>query len=220
MSKAFAKASDGLSGLPVKGKLWTRQRGSMAILPGDPPVEVHLRRSARARRFSLRVSRLDGKVTLSLPARAREAEALAFLAQQEGWVRKTLARMPEAAGLPVAPGMQLPVEGRLLRLMPGTGRAVRAEGETLLVPGDPAQAGARVAGLAEGAGARPAGAGQHALRGAGRPRLRPADPARHAVALGSCSHDRTLMYFLAADPGAAPRCWITSPRTRWRIWSR
>ena len=49
----------------------------------------------QARRFSLRVSRLDGKVTLSLPVRAREAEAMAFLAAQEGWLRKTLAKMPD-----------------------------------------------------------------------------------------------------------------------------
>ena len=46
--------------------------------PGEPPIEITLRRSARARRFSLRVSRLDGRVTLSLPLRAREADALAF----------------------------------------------------------------------------------------------------------------------------------------------
>ena len=43
--------------------------------PGLPAIEITLRRSARARRFSLRVSRLDGRVTLSVPLRAREAEA-------------------------------------------------------------------------------------------------------------------------------------------------
>ena len=37
------------------------------LLPGDPPIAVALRRSARARRLSLRVSRLDGRVTLTLP---------------------------------------------------------------------------------------------------------------------------------------------------------
>jgi predicted metal-dependent hydrolase len=35
------------------------------------------------------------------------------------------------------------VEGRLLLLAPGAGRAVRVEGDSLLIPGDPAQAGAR-----------------------------------------------------------------------------
>jgi predicted metal-dependent hydrolase len=113
----------------------------MPVLPGSPPVEIVLKRSARARRFSLRVSRLDGRVTLSLPARAREAEAMAFARAQEGWIRETLADMPQRAGVGI--GSVLPVEGRLLLLAPGAGRAVRVEGDSLLIPGDPAQAGAR-----------------------------------------------------------------------------
>ena len=48
------------------------RRGRMDhILPGDPPVPVSLRRSARARRLSLRISGTDGRVTLTLPLRAR-----------------------------------------------------------------------------------------------------------------------------------------------------
>lgn len=115
----------------------------MPVLPGLPDVEILLRRSDRARRFSLRVSSLDGRVTLSMPARAREAEALAFARAQEGWLRQALARVPQGAR--VAIGAEMPFEGRVLRLMPGPGRAVRIEGDSLLVPGDPAQAGARVA---------------------------------------------------------------------------
>jgi predicted metal-dependent hydrolase len=121
----------------------------MAILPGPPPVEVHLKRSARARRFSLRVSRLDGKVTLSMPTRAREGEALAFLRVQEGWLRETLEAMPESALLPVGIGSVIPIEGRMLTLAQGEGRRIRVEGETLFVPGDPASAGARVAAWAK-----------------------------------------------------------------------
>jgi hypothetical protein len=117
----------------------------MPVLPGNPPVEVHLKRSARTRRFSLRVSRLDGKVTLSIPARAREGEALAFLRGQEGWLRETLEAMPESAVSRVGLGTVLPVEGRQLTLAPGTGRGIRAEGDRLLVPGNPETAGARVA---------------------------------------------------------------------------
>jgi predicted metal-dependent hydrolase len=69
----------------------------MPLLPGPPPVEITLRRSARARRFSLRVSRLDGRVTLSLPPGAREAEAMAFARQQEPWIRRALADLPQTA---------------------------------------------------------------------------------------------------------------------------
>jgi predicted metal-dependent hydrolase len=117
------------------------KRLRMPVLPGSPPVEILLKRSARARRFSLRVSRLDGRVTLSLPARAREAEAMAFARAQEEWLRATLAGMPARAGVGI--GSELPVEGRLLRLASGPGRAVRVEGDALLIPGDPAQAGVR-----------------------------------------------------------------------------
>lgn len=114
----------------------------MPTLPGPPAIEITLRRTARARRFSLRVSRLDGRVTLSIPARAREAEALAFARSQEGWLRAALAGLPQVVG--VGHGAEIPFEGQMLRLMPGTGRAIRLEGDSLLVPGDPAQAGARV----------------------------------------------------------------------------
>jgi predicted metal-dependent hydrolase len=117
----------------------------MAVLPGSPPVEVHLKRVARARRFSLRVSRLDGKVTLSMPLRAREGEALAFLRGQEGWLRQTLLAMPEAAISPVGLGSVIPVEGREHVLAAGTGRGIKVDGDRLLIPGDPAAAGARVA---------------------------------------------------------------------------
>lgn len=115
----------------------------MPVLPGVPPVEITLRRSARTRRFSLRVSRLDGRVTLSLPAWARETEALAFARDKEGWIRTVLAGMPEPSG--IAPGSTVPVEGRMLALVPGSGRLVRVDGESLVVPGDAAQMGVRVA---------------------------------------------------------------------------
>ena len=38
----------------------------MAALPGLPDVDVTLRRTARARRFSLRVGSADGRVTLTI----------------------------------------------------------------------------------------------------------------------------------------------------------
>ncbi len=118
----------------------------MPVLPGPPPVEITLRRSARARRMSLRVSGLDGRVTLTVPPRLREAEALAFVRDREGWIRDALARVPRA--IAVAPGARLPVEGRLLRVQAVAGRGpVRRTPDTLEVPGDPAQAGARVAGF-------------------------------------------------------------------------
>lgn len=101
-------------------------------LPSDfPKVDLVLRRSARTRRFSLRVSRVDGRVTLSMPARAREAEAMAFAHGHADWLRGVLADMPAAP--PVGAGTVLSLEGRPLRLTPGRGR-VRVEGDALVVP--------------------------------------------------------------------------------------
>jgi predicted metal-dependent hydrolase len=110
-------------------------------LPTDPPVDITLRRSARSRRFSLRVSQVDGLVTLSMPARAREDEALAFAAGQAAWLHRALAR--SAAGTRVAFGSSVPVEGRMLTLTIGPVRAARIEGDCLVLPPDAARAAAR-----------------------------------------------------------------------------
>ena len=60
---------------------------------GNPPISVTLRRSARARRLSLRVSRLDGKVSLTVPPRASQREAMAFLKEREDWLRGHLSQV-------------------------------------------------------------------------------------------------------------------------------
>lgn len=138
----------------------------MPRLTGLPDVEITLRRSVRARRLSLRVSRLDGAVTLTVPARMREGTALEFLSTQEDWLRRTLAaRAPVTT---VGFGARVPVEGRLLTVVADSGRAVRVEGDLLMVPGGPDGAAARVAGF---------------LRALARDRLAAACD-RHAAALG------------------------------------
>lgn len=101
-------------------------------LKGDPPVAVILRRSARARRFSLRVSRLDARVTLSIPAHAREADALAFAEGHRDWIRKALTQAP--ARVCVTAGVQLPFEGQVLTLTEADVRAPMVLGDRLLVP--------------------------------------------------------------------------------------
>ena len=132
MSKAFATI-----GLMA---VWGRR--DMAVLPGLPGVEVALRRSSRARRFSLRVSRQTGAVTLTLPARARESEAISFLAAQEAWLRDALVQVSPEKTLTY--GTQIPVEGRLLTISPGQGRAIVVEGDRLMVPGSPDRLSARL----------------------------------------------------------------------------
>lgn len=164
----------------------------MPLLPGPPPVDITLRRSARARRFSLRVSRLDGRVTLSLPPGAREAEAMAFARQQEPWIRRALADLPQTAT--VGLGALVPVEGRLLRLDAGPGRLIRIDGDSLLIPGNPAQAGVRAgAFLKHLARDRLTEASDRYARMIGRPysRLTLRDTRSR---WGSCTADGALMY--------------------------
>lgn len=103
------------------------------ILPGNPPVELTLRRSSRARRISLRVSRLDGRVTLTLPQGVRSAAALDFARSKEGWLRAQLQAQPQMTA--VAMGAEIPVEGRLRRIIPATGRRVVLAENELAVPG-------------------------------------------------------------------------------------
>lgn len=134
------------------------------ILPGKPPIAITLRRSARARRIALRVSGLDGRVTLSLPAGVREAEGLRFARDREAWLRQVLAERPPLRE--VAPGAMLPVEGRLRRIERGERLALEAE--RIVLPGAAEQAGSRVAAL---------------LRTLARDRLAEA-VSRHAAALG------------------------------------
>jgi predicted metal-dependent hydrolase len=78
-------------------------------LPGLPNIALILRKSRQARRISLRVSSLDGRVTLTMPPHATEAEALDFAATKADWVRDNLANRPSA--IFVVPGGEITVEG-------------------------------------------------------------------------------------------------------------
>ncbi len=113
-------------------------------VPGAPGVEVHLRRSGRARRLSLRVGRSDGRVTLSLPPRMPLSEARAFVAQQAGWIARHVAAVPAAR--PVAVGGTLPLMGRDVALVAGSGRSARLSGDGIAVADD-GRAGVRVRAL-------------------------------------------------------------------------
>ena len=112
------------------------------VLTGNPPIEINLRRSARARRISLRVSRHDGRVTLSLPNWTAEREALAFARQKEDWIRQNLDRCAPATVL--ALGSALPFEGSDRLVVAAEGRSVRLEPDRILVPGPTERHGARL----------------------------------------------------------------------------
>lgn len=108
---------------------------SDVFLPGDPPIPLVLRRTARARRISLRISQLDGRVTLTMPKQLAEREALDFARTKESWIRKHLdARGSEVE---VRLGSQIPLGGRMLTVTPGVGRRVEILPDAIAVPGAP-----------------------------------------------------------------------------------
>lgn len=144
-------------------------------LPGDPPVEVWLRRAARARRLTLRVSQLDGRVTLTMPERVTSGEVDRFLADRADWVRRHLDRLPDRVA--VGPGIDLPVEGVPRRIEIGAGRKVQLDAAQIAVP-------------AHGAGRRI----EAVLKARARDRLAAACD-RHATAL-----DRTVKRLTLRDP--------------------
>lgn len=100
-------------------------------LPGNPDVPVTLVKSTRARRLSLRVSRLDGTVRLTVPPRCSEREARAFLTERADWVRKHVANAPAAA--PLGFGSTILFHGTPHHITKGAGRTVTVADGQLLV---------------------------------------------------------------------------------------
>lgn len=159
---------------------------------GEPRVEVRLKRSAQAKRLSLRVSQLDGRVTLTLPRHASDAEATGFIREKAAWLRGHVARFE--ADVPVGQGSQLPLEGRLIRVMQGEGRRVVLGDDRLFIPGPPERTGRRLAAfLKELARDRLTAASDGYSAALGRPfaRLSIRDTRSR---WGSCSAEGTLMY--------------------------
>jgi hypothetical protein len=108
-------------------------------------VRVHLRRSARARRMSLRVSRLDGRVTMTMPPGVPLRAAIAFAEERAGWIRGHLAEIgrPELVGL----GSVLPVEGRRCTVVTARRSALRPASGEIAVADRAASVPGTVAGL-------------------------------------------------------------------------
>ena len=162
------------------------------LLSGNPPVALTLRRSGRARRLSLRVSGLDGQVTLTVPHGVSEAEALGFARSRSDWLRRALADQP--GRIRIGPGLALPVEGAMRRIVPGTGRQVRLAEGVIHVPGPDATLAPRLrAWLRARARDRLAAASDHhaARLGRGYSRLTLRDTRSR---WGSCSARGTLSY--------------------------
>lgn len=114
------------------------------VLLGTPNVPILLRRSGRARRISLRISQLDGRVTLTAPVGVAEQEAMAFARTKESWIRSHLECREE--NLTVGLGSEIPVQGFTHRVVQGQGRRVVMMDGNIMVPGSVECIGARLKG--------------------------------------------------------------------------
>jgi hypothetical protein len=73
-------------------------------------VRVAIRRSARARRYGLRLPATGGDPVLTLPAKGRMAEALSFVERHKPWLATRLAR--RLAPIAFCDGAVIPLRGR------------------------------------------------------------------------------------------------------------
>lgn len=81
---------------------------------GDPEIDVHLKESARARRFTLRLAEPGRGAILTLPPGVPLSEARMFLLRHRDWLAAALARQPEFVA--IEDGVHLPVDGTPLRI--------------------------------------------------------------------------------------------------------
>jgi hypothetical protein len=94
---------------------------------------VAWRRSARARRVSLRIDPSRGTVVVTLPPRASAAVGLALLQSEAAWVAERLARLPQAVAF--TDGARLPLDGvehRIRHRPAGIGGAWLEAGEIVV----------------------------------------------------------------------------------------
>ncbi len=82
-------------------------QASLPLLAGE--TAVLWRRSARARRVSLRIDARVGKVVVTLPTRASRAAGVALLADNAAWVAQRLAALPPPIAF--APGGSVTIDG-------------------------------------------------------------------------------------------------------------
>ncbi len=113
-------------------------------LPGGPAL-VEWRRSARARRVSLRIDPRGGSVVVTLPPRALRTAGMALLMNHAGWVAERLAALPGPVAF--ADGAVIPLHGaeHRIRHFPDMRGVVRVENREILVCGDHAFVAKRVA---------------------------------------------------------------------------
>lgn len=116
---------------------------SIEVVHMDACYQVILKRSARARRYALRISMATRSVVLTMPVKADLATAIDFARRHGGWIATRLARLPNRIAFTEGSLVPLRGEPHLLRAIGGRGAKVLPGAEVdgtrhLSIPGDPA----------------------------------------------------------------------------------
>jgi predicted metal-dependent hydrolase len=161
-------------------------------LPGGA-AQVEWRRSARARRVSLRIDPREGRIVVTLPPRIARNAGMALLMDHAAWVVARLAALPRA--VPFADGAVVPLNGTPHRIRHDPAiRVTRAEGGEIVVGGSAEFLPRRVADFyrAEARRALSALALHKAETAALRPRR--VSVKDTSSRWGSCAADRSLAF--------------------------
>jgi predicted metal-dependent hydrolase len=81
----------------------------IGLIVRDRPVVVTVKRTASARRMTLRIKGATGEVVLTLPARASFRSGKAFVERQVDWIAARLEQRPAAK--PFVEGAEIPLRG-------------------------------------------------------------------------------------------------------------
>ena len=95
-------------------------------------IDIAVRRSTRARRLSLRVSALDGRVTMTVPRSVAMRDAKGFAQEKAGWISRAVERCH--APVEIVPAASLPIEGILHEIEQIVGRTAKIQSGRILVP--------------------------------------------------------------------------------------
>ena len=114
------------------------------LMPGPPQIAVRVKRSARAKRLSLRVSSLDGRVTLTAPPHISHRKIERFVFEKEAWLRQNINQVPDLITVEI--GGQIPVLGQAVQLIKCADSRIWQQGNDLYVPEHKSNIGARVLG--------------------------------------------------------------------------
>ena len=129
----------------------------VVALPGGL-ARVAWRRSAQARRVSLRIDPREGSVVVTLPLRAGRGAGIALVMSHAGWISDRIAALPQP--IRFEDGACVPLSGvdHLIRHVPDRRGGAWIEGRELLVAGKPEFLPRRVADFLRGEARRRLGA--------------------------------------------------------------